>query len=234
MAVIVDHTNRRVLEVLEGRDQAVVTAWLRQARERGLLGQVEEVTIDMWDAYENAAREVFGETVRVTADRFHVMKNFQDQLQNARRQIQNALPAEQAAELKGTRWLWVTNAENLSAEQRLRLTELTQRFPELGRLVAQRESLRELFEDRGIRDAETGKSRLRAWMEQAKALGLKALDRFCSTLTNWLEEIANYFVGRSSNGRTEGLNHGLRSILWRAFGMANFKHFRLRALDLFG
>jgi len=39
-------------------------------------------------------------------------------------------------------------------------------------------------------------------MEQARALGLKALERFCKTLTNWLDKIANYFVWRSSNGRT--------------------------------
>src|SRR5262249_10592426 len=54
------------------------------------------------------------------------------------------------------------------------------------------------------------------------------------TLDDWLGLIANYFVSRSSNGRTEGYNHGLRSILWRAFGMGNFQHFRLRALDRFG
>ena len=53
-------------------------------------------------------------------------------------------------------------------------------------------------------------------------------------LENWLDKIANYFVTRASNGRTEGFNHGLRNILWRAFGMTNFSHFRLRVLDRFG
>ena len=75
---------------------------------------------------------------------------------------------------------------------------------------------------------------MQAWMEQAKGLGLKALEKFCKTLSNWLGRIANYFEWRSSNGRTEGFNHGLRTILWRAFGMLNFRHFRLRVLDRFG
>jgi hypothetical protein len=35
-------------------------------------------------------------------------------------------------------------------------------------------------------------------------------------------------------GRTEGYNHGLRAILWRAYGMVNLHHFRLRVLDRFG
>ena len=30
----------------------------------------------------------------------------------------------------------------------------------------------------------------------------------------------NDFVWRSSNGRTEGFNHGLRATLWRAFGIS--------------
>src|SRR5207302_6073822 len=100
--------------------------------------------------------------------------------------------------------------------------------------VEQRESLRGIFEDQTIQDAASGTSRLQAWMEQAKTLGLKALEKFSKTLGNWLGKIANYFVGRSSNGRTEGYNHGLRAILWRAFGMLNFRHFRLRVLDRFG
>ena len=37
-----------------------------------------------------------------------------------------------------------------------------------------------------------------------------------------------------SGGCFTGFNHGLRAILWRAFGMTNFTHFRLRVLDRFG
>ena len=231
--MFVDHTNGRVLEVLEGRDKDLIVNYLREHKE-GLLAHLEEITTDMWDGYVNAAQEVFGQAVRVTIDRFHVVKNFQEHLTQARREIQRGLDKEQAKELKGTRWLWQTNSENLSAEQRHQLEQLKERFPKLKQLVHQRESLRAIFEDRGIRDAATGASRLRAWMEQARATGLKALEAFCKTLTNWLELIANYFVSRSSNGRTEGFNHGLRAILWRAFGMLNFRHFRLRVLDRFG
>lgn len=218
--------------MLVGRDKDLIVKYLRENKD-GLLNQLEEVTTDMWDGYVNAVKEVFGQTVRVTIDRFHVVKNFQEQLIHARREIQRELDKEQAKELKGTRWLWVTNPENLTEEQRQELEVLKGRFPRLKQLVEQRESLRAIFEDRSIQDAASGAIRLRAWMEQAKATGLKALATFCKTLSNWLELIANYFVSRSSNGRTEGFNHGLRAILWRAYGMLNFRHFRLRVLDRF-
>jgi transposase len=232
--VIVDHDGKRVLEVLENREKATVLAYLKAGKESGLLASVEEVTTDMWDAYVEAAREVFGEGVAITIDRFHVMKNFQEQLTQARREIQRGLGKEEAKELKGTRWLWQTNPENLSDEQRQQLEQLKARFPRLKELVQQRESLRAIFEDSAIKDAARGEEKLRGWMERALALGLKGLATFCKTLNNWMGKIANYFVWRSSNGRTEGFNHGLRAILWRAFGMSNFRNFRLRVLDRFG
>jgi transposase len=234
VAVLIDHTTERVLEVLKTRVKEVVRDYLQQAKASGLLAAVVEVTTDMWDGYGEAAREVFGAGVRLTIDRFHVMKNFQDQLTAARREIQRSLPEEEARRLKGTRWLWLTNEENLTAADRAELAGLKEQFPILKRVLEQRERLRDLFEDQTIRTAEQGAQVLQAWMTQARQLGLKALDGFCKTLANWLDQIANYFVTRASNGRTEGYNHGLRSILWRAFGMFNFEHFRLRVLDRFG
>jgi len=232
--VIVDHTNRRVLDVLASREKAHVADYLRQKRQEGLLAEVVEVTCDMWDAYANAAKEVFGETCRVVIDRFHVMKNFQDQLTNARREIQRRLRPEDLKVLKGTRWLWLKNEENLTVQEQQELDGLKERFPELKQLAEQRENLRAIFEDRTIMSVEEGRKQLMAWMAEAVKLGLKGLATFCKTLSNWMDQIAGYFVSRSSNRRTEGFNHGLRSILWRAFGMTNFRRFRLRVLDRFG
>ena len=232
--MIIDHTNERVLDVLDSREKARVIEWLQAGRESGLLGSLEEVTIDMWEAYANAVTEVFGSSVRVTIDRFHVMKNFQDGLTNARREIQRSLPKAAAQALKGTRWLWLTNPENLTSEQQAELKTLKERFPELGRLADHREALRQIFEDPQIRTPEEGRSRLLAWCERGRELGLAAFEKFNGTLQRWLNEIANYFVSRSSNGRTEGFNHGIRTILWRSFGMTAFRHFRSRVLHAFG
>jgi transposase len=141
---------------------------------------------------------------------------------------------EEAKALKGSRWLWQTNDENLTREERRELEGLCRQFPRLGELRQQRESLRQIFEDRRLQTAEGGARRLRDWIVQARQLGLDALNAFCRTLENWLDKIANYFIDRSTNGPTEGFNHGLRAILWRAFGMMNFQHFRARVLHTFG
>lgn len=231
--MLIDHSNGRVLDVLESREKTAVMAWLAKHK-AGLLAELKEVTIDMWDGYAEAVREVFGESVRVTIDRFHVMKNFQDRLNEARREIQNKLPRDQARELKGSRWLWLTNPRNLTPQQQAELERLKKRFPSLARLAEHREGLRNIFEDGRFRRPESAMKWLAAWCERGRAMGLKALEKFNQTLENWMERIANYFVSRSSNGRTEGFNRGLRAILWRACGMTNFEHFRLRVLHAFG
>jgi transposase len=234
VAVIVDHDNQRVLDVLENREKSTVLAYLKKGQREGSLTQVEEVTTDMWDAYVEAAKEAFGNSVAITIDRFHVMKNFQECMSKARRDLQRRLSDQERRELKGSRWLWMTNPENLAPEDLHKLTALKKRFPSLRQLADQREALRTIFEDKTIKTPSAGRRRLQAWMEQVRSLGLTALDTFCKTLGNWMDGIANYFRNRGSNGRAEGLNHGLRAILWRAYGMVNFANFRLRVLHCFG
>src|SRR6266436_4398240 len=174
VAVIVDHDNQRVLEVLENREKATVLAYLQQAKQDGLLAHVQEVTTDMWDAYGGAAREAFGDKVAITIDRFHVMKNFQECLTGARRELQRQLSDPEKAQLKGSRWWWVTNPENLTEAEQQQLQQLQKQFPSLGQLADQREALRAIFEDRSIASPKEGRRRLQAWLEQAQGLGLTA------------------------------------------------------------
>ena len=93
-------------------------AYLEAGRSSGRFAALEEVTTDMWDGYVEAVKEAFEGKVRVTVDRFHVMQNFQERLTDARREIQRGLSKEEAKALKGSRWLWQTNEENLTSEER--------------------------------------------------------------------------------------------------------------------
>jgi transposase len=104
----------------------------------------------------------------------------------------------------------------------------------LARLSEHREQLRDLFEDRKIISPAIATLHLKRWCQDGRQLGLTALEPFYRTLENWMKKIANYFVNRSSNGRTEGFNRNLRCLLWRACGMRNFNHFRLLVLHALG
>ena len=47
-----------------------------------------------------------------------VVKNLQERLLAARRELQRELPKDEARKLKGSRWLWAKNLENLTVEER--------------------------------------------------------------------------------------------------------------------
>ena len=50
------------------------------------------------------------------------------------------------------------------------------------------------------------------------------------TLTNWRQEILNYFDYRITNGFVEGKNNRIKTIKRMAYGYRNMSNFRLRIL----
>lgn len=219
-----------VLEVLKDRKKASLEAWLD---ERGVewCAAVEVCCADMWEAYHEAAQAKLP-NARQTVDRFHVMKNLNEAVTQARRAIQKQADEATRETLKGGRWLLVKNAENLTDEEQQRLQALLAGSPELKTCYELKEAFRTWFNQPINRpDAAAG---LTAWIAKAQASGLKALQAFIKTLTHWRERILNYFEGRYSNGFAEGVNLKIKMINRRAFGYRNFSNFRLHILVAFG
>jgi transposase len=185
VAVIIDHTNRRGLDVLESREQAPGVQYRRDGQKRGVFAHVRAVTTDLGDAYVAATREVCGEAVASVIDRFQVMKHFQEQLTAARRELPHALPAEEAWALQGSRWLRLTNPENLEAEQLQQLTALRPQFPPLAPLADQREALRQSFDEATLTTPAAGAAQLASWRASARALGITAINQLCDTWRQW-------------------------------------------------
>ncbi|MDY6974135.1 MAG: transposase, partial [Thermodesulfobacteriota bacterium] len=69
---------------------------------------------------------------------------------------------------------------------------------------------------------------------KAEGTGDKYLTRFLATLSNWQDQILNYFIERITNGFVEGINNALRSTIRMAFGYRNFTNFKLRVLAKLG
>ena len=177
-------------------------------------------------------RQVLG--IEPTADRFHVQHQLNDRINQTRREIQRKLPEAQKDALKGLRWILVKPTPDLSPSETERLRPVLERFPEIRRLVESRDQLRAIFNDPTVDSPEKGRIALEAWATTVRTFGSTALNKFCDTLTRWMDPISRYFLSRASNGRTEGYNRGIRMLVSRAFGLPSFKHLRLRILGLYG
>jgi len=216
----------RIIAVLPDRKketlQAYLSTWTKAQREA-----VSEAAMDLWEPYAQAVAACLP-NARIVADRFHVMKNLNDQVTAARREIQRGLPEETKQTLKGCRWLLVRNQEDLSASDKDKLEAMFAVSPLLQQLHGLKEDFRTIFEtDLTKKEAEP---KLQAWIAAVTASGLTKLSKFVATLKNRWEPILNYFHHRLTSGKVEGLNNKVKVIKRCAYGFRNFEHFTLRIL----
>lgn len=157
-----------VLDVLENRKTDSLEAWFDQ-RGSEWCAHVEVCCADMWDAYHEAAAAKLP-NARQTVDRFHVMKNLNEAVTQARRAIQRQADEPTRAALKGCRWLLVKNRENLDDAERQQLQAMLDASPELRRCYALKEAFRDWFKQAVDRHAAA--RHLADWLARVQASGL--------------------------------------------------------------
>ncbi len=228
--VLSDLDRRCVLAVLLSREQSELKRWfdtLSAAQRKA----IHVVSMDMWRPYRSFV-ETYLPHAAIVADRFHVMKQLNEQLSKARRQIQHIAHPQTQEALKGCRWQLVRNRSELSDEQRQQLQIALDADRPLCEAYLLKEEFRLIFEK--IHDREQARRFLHAWSLKVSFSKNKYLLDFLKTLNNWFEQILNYFDKRITNGFVEGLNRAIRFIISRAFGFRNFENFRLLVLAMHG
>lgn len=224
--VLSDLERRCVLAVLPSREQRELDCWFATLSPEQQAA-IRVVSMDMWRPYRSFVERALPHA-RIVADRFHVMKQLNEQLSKARRQIQRTTDDQTKERLKGCRWLLVRNRTELSPEEQTKLQQLLDTDAQLRAAYLFKEEFRLIFEK--LHDREQARRFLNAWMLKVRYSHNKYLLDFVQTLTNWFEQILNYFDQRITNGFVEGMNRAIRFIISRAFGFRNFDNFRLQVL----
>ncbi|MFQ5631867.1 MAG: transposase [bacterium] len=84
----------------------------------------------MWRPYKEAIREKLPHA-KIIADRFHVMKQLNHQINRIRRALQKKATADVAEILKGSRWLFLKNRDALKPEEEEKLRVILEAHDEL-------------------------------------------------------------------------------------------------------
>jgi transposase len=224
--VLSDLERRYVLAVLPSREQAEIEKWLKRLTDAQKQA-IAVVSMDMWRPYRSFVQQHLSQA-QIVADRFHVMKQLNDRLTKARRQIQRQADEDTQQALKGSRWLLVRARETLSPEQEQQLLSVLDADHQLRTAYLLKEEFRLIFER--IQDQQQARRFLEAWVCKVQFTHNRYLLDFVKTLRNWWQEILNYFDKRITNGFVEGLNRAIRTIIWRAYGFRNFDNFKLQVL----
>ena len=196
-----------------------------------VLEGIAGVSIDLWKPYQSLVEEMMPNAT-VVADRFHVIKLLNEELDEQRKAEKRAAKkitkkAEREQVLKGltgSKYALLKNEEDLNERQREKLREVREVSPTLAEMHRQKEAFRDIFEV--SKNWADGTLELLDWMAESSTF----FKRSCGTIKRWFDEVTSYFELRITNGVVEGINNKFKVIKRLGYGFSNFDNFKLRAL----
>jgi len=199
LTIVYDLDRSRVVWV--GRDRTTATmerffGWLGPRRAR----PIRTVCCDMWAVYIDAVRTHLRRAT-IIFDRFHVTQHLNRAVDDVRRQTWRQMQGREKAEFKRTRFLWLTNPENLQRDERTRLSALLQLNSPIVKAYLLKEDLRRFWHYRSSAWAE---GHLRQWLWRAAHSRLAPFKKFARMLRTHLDGVLAWTRIRVTNGALEG------------------------------
>ena len=229
LTVVMDMDSGAMVFVGNGKGaDALDPFWKRLKRAQA---DIQAVAMDMSPAYTSAVSANLPKAA-IVFDHFHVIKLFNDQLSNLRRELYHeAKDVLQKKVLKGTRWLLLKNPENLNAAkaEKDRLKEALQLNHPLSCAYYLKEDLRQIWfqksKDRAHRV-------LADWVKRAESSGIKMLVKFSKTIASFRSGILAYYDYRISSGALEGTNNKIKTMKRMAYGFRDMEFFKLKIMAI--
>lgn len=183
------------------------------------LKKVKGIAMDMWDPYIKVLKE-YKINKKIVFDKFHVTKHINEALDKIRRTESLQLYGEKIYLLKKTRYLWLSNPENISKENDLTLKELLK----YNLKTVKGYELKLLF--KYFWDYKTTKHAVnffKSWFWRATHSRLEPMIKVAHTLKKYFYGILNYVQNNITNNLAEGINNKIRVYTKRAYGFKTEK-----------
>lgn len=236
VTIVSDQEAGTVLFVGEDRKKATLKAWYESLTDEQREA-IESISMDMWPAFINAPLESLPDAdKKIAFDKFHVAKYLGEAVDKVRRQEHKALMAEGYEDLKGSKYDWLTNPQNMTRDQKQRFKALRDSTLKTARAWAIKEFAMSLWHYVSKSWARKGWER---WLSWAVRCRLEPIKEVAKTIKEHLWGILNAVVLKVSNGPAEGLNSRIKMIKVRSRGFrnkarfANAIYFHLGGLDLY-
>ena len=213
----VDMDEHRVIHVVPGKGKETICSIKEHLAGKGVMAaQIKEASMDLSPAYIAGVTEHFPKA-QITFDRFHVVKL----LNEAMDQVRKSERAEHE-DLKGHKYTFLKNPQNLSDTKRQELEVLVRAYPNLGEAYR----LKTLFNDLWTMPSkEAASAFLNQWCDEVDLASIPAFGRFSKTVKAHWDGIVRFAESRLSNGILEGINHKVQLAKRRARGYRNIQNF---------
>ena len=219
---LVDLNGSRVLDVAEERTETACKSLIEQGLTESQQKQVTAVALDMWKAYANAVADKLPQA-DIVHDRFHISQHLNEAVDQVRRKENKTLFTEGDSVLVGSKFLWLTNEENLKEKHVDRFEKLKKSDLKVARAWAIKELFRGFWDYSDAGCAEQHFNDWYSWAIRSRLEPIKAKARMIKT---HLDNILTYFTHGISNAAAEGLNSKIQTVKSNARGYRSFSGFR--------
>jgi transposase len=210
VSLFVDIDARRVLYVADGKDAGTVAEFADDLEaHNGDASHIKEVCIDMSAAFIKGVGHNLTEA-QITFDKFHAVKIVNDAVDKVRRAESKTRP-----ELKRSRYLWLKNEPNLSAEGRANLDALTRMHLKTARAYQLRLAFQEIYQQPTHGWGELFLERWYSWAIRSRLEPMKDAAR---TVMRHRDGILRWFDSRIANGLIEAINSLVQAAKAKARG----------------
>ena len=236
VTVVTDHIEGVVTHVSDDRKADSLNEYFDTLSDEEK-GGIECVTMDMSKAYIKSVKQNVPEAdQRIAFDKFHIAQSLGHAVNKVRIDENITLVREGSDLLKGTRYNWLTNPENMTDEQWDDFEPLRNSKLKTARAWAIRELAMSLWDYKSRAWAIKAWKR---WLSWAQRCRLEPIKKVARMIKEHLWGIINAIVLKANNGRAEGINSKIQSLKNRACGYRcreRYKtaiYFHLGGLDLY-
>jgi transposase len=209
----------RVLFVAEGKEATAVGEAKVFLEERGLpSSQVREVCADMSAAYAKGVREQFPDA-RLVFDFFHVVQLLTTAVDAVRRRESARFPQL----LKGTRYLWLKNEENLSAAQKEQRRKLCRNNLQTAKAHCHLAAFQDLLKAHEVQEAVGG---LKWWYNWVCHSRIPEMIKVAKSIKAHWHGLVAYLETRLTNAGAEAMNGIIQTAKRKARGFRSFLYFQ--------
>jgi transposase len=228
MTVIMDYFSGRIVWMGPDRRKETLDAFFAELSDTQKQG-IEAVAMDMWEPFINRVRH-HCPTAHIVFDFFHVVQAFGKVIDIVRRDEYRNASAHDRNVLKGSRYLLLKNAENLTDDQAHRLDEVLALNETLSILYVLKDQLKLVFRysDRG-----KVKRTLDRWCRMAETIDHPDVQRFVGRLRYFEYGILNHADYPISTSELEGANNKIKVIKRKAYGFHDTTYFVLKVKQAF-
>jgi len=227
LTLVIDQESGRIIWVGRGKAGEALSGFWRRLQASG--AKIEAVAMDMSQAYARTVTRHLPEAL-IVFDRFHVMQLMNEKLDDLRRQLVREAESEDAkVAIKGTRWLLLYRRDNLPQSKARELEKALERNRPLATAYLLKEELALAWEQGSW---EAMAEFCGAWCQKAIASGIDQLISMAQSLTDHAEGLLGYTVTLMTNGRMEGINRKIKTMLRQFYGLRDDDFLRLKLYAL--